>query len=63
MQAKIPSVGLEKGRSYVLDLTDPALIFFPRYQVIVMGVDHAIGELQKRKSEATNLAFLPYSNI
>ena len=63
MQAKIPWVGLEKGGNFALDLTDPALIFFPRYQVIVMGVDHAIGELLKRKSEATNLAFLPYSHI
>ena len=63
MQAKIPRVGLEKGRNYALDLTDPALIPFPRDQVIVRRVDHAIGELLKRKSEATNPAFLPYSNI
>ena len=35
MQAKIPSVGLEKGRNYALDLTDSALIFFLNDQVIV----------------------------
>ena len=61
MQAKIPTVGLEKGRNYALDLTDLALIFFLNDQVIVRRVDHAIGELLKRKSEATNLAFLPFS--